>query len=226
MHKHLYWFYRINFESSFGIISERVGIIFLKANFEESILENSNKNLNKGILLAAQCAEVLAQGLRLLKNIDDQLYISNAGWGSASVGSHFRHILDFVESFLSGLEAGKINYNRRERDPQIEQNRNLAIRHLAILIEKLQHFPARFVGESVLISLESNPENPVEVEEYCRTSVLRELDFLRSHTIHHYALIAAKLSASGYEVESGFGVAPSTLDYWKKQNQAEKFAAK
>ena len=52
--------------------------------------------------------------------------------------------------------------------------------------------------------------------EWVWSSGLRELDFLQSHTIHHFALIAYKLEALGIEVEDNFGVAPSTLKYWKE----------
>jgi hypothetical protein len=40
---------------------------------------------------------------------------------------------------------------------------------------------------------------------------------VQSHTIHHFALIAYKLQTLGIEVEEGFGVAPSTLKYWKEE---------
>jgi hypothetical protein len=48
------------------------------------------------------------------------------------------------------------------------------------------------------------------------SSIGRELQFLLSHTIHHYALIALALRLQGYEPSAEFGVAPSTLQYWRK----------
>jgi hypothetical protein len=45
------------------------------------------------------------------------------------------------------------------------------------------------------------------------TSVTRELQFLASHTVHHYAVIAAMLRPQGVEPGNDFGVAPSTLEY-------------
>jgi hypothetical protein len=45
------------------------------------------------------------------------------------------------------------------------------------------------------------------------TSVGRELQFLVSHTVHHYAVIAAMLRPQGVEPGADFGVAPSTLVY-------------
>ncbi len=45
------------------------------------------------------------------------------------------------------------------------------------------------------------------------SSITRELDFLLSHTIHHYAIIAVLCRLQNVEVEPDFGVAPSTLRY-------------
>ena len=41
----------------------------------------------------------------------------------------------------------------------------------------------------------------------------RELLFLISHTVHHFALIAFMLRSFGIEPGDKFGVAPSTLRY-------------
>lgn len=49
----------------------------------------------------------------------------------------------------------------------------------------------------------------------CRvaSSLPRELQFLLSHTVHHYALIATMNAVAGVETPEDFGVAPSTLVY-------------
>jgi len=50
--------------------------------------------------------------------------------------------------------------------------------------------------------------------EWTESSVRRELQFLLSHTIHHYALMVAIGQAHGFkEFERGFGVAPSTIKF-------------
>ncbi len=54
------------------------------------------------------------------------------------------------------------------------------------------------------------------------SSLRRELHFLLSHTVHHYALIAMILARHGVEVEPDFGVAPSTLRHWARQEQSAK----
>ena len=52
-----------------------------------------------------------------------------------------------------------------------------------------------------------------EAPRWAPSSVARELQFLVSHTVHHYAVIAAMLRPQGIEPGVDFGVAPSTLKY-------------
>jgi hypothetical protein len=56
---------------------------------------------------------------------------------------------------------------------------------------------------------------------WCRSSVSRELQFLLSHTVHHYALIAMTLRAAGVELDEELGVAPSTLAYQRSGDVLE-----
>ena len=51
---------------------------------------------------------------------------------------------------------------------------------------------------------------------WSRSSIARELQSLLSHTVHHYAFIAVALRLQGVEPASDFGVAPSTLEYWRQ----------
>jgi len=51
---------------------------------------------------------------------------------------------------------------------------------------------------------------------WCKSSVLRELEFLQSHTVHHYSLVAMLLRSYDIEPDEEFGVASSTLKYWKE----------
>ena len=45
------------------------------------------------------------------------------------------------------------------------------------------------------------------------SSVSREIEFVHSHTIHHYAVIARLIAEAGESVSNDFGVAPSTLRF-------------
>jgi uncharacterized damage-inducible protein DinB len=50
------------------------------------------------------------------------------------------------------------------------------------------------------------------------SSTFRELQFLATHTVHHFALVALLLRQRGVEVPVEMGVAPSTLEHWKSSD--------
>ena len=110
-----------------------------------------NHQVPGGSHLVAGCVQVLEQGLALLERVDDSLYAGTDGLPLQSgVGGHFRHCLDFYQSFLAGAASGRIDYSRRERD----------------------------------------------------------------------ALVALVLRLRGFEPGEEFGVAPSTLKYWRREEVA------
>ncbi|HRH44010.1 MAG TPA: hypothetical protein PKY82_20430 [Pyrinomonadaceae bacterium] len=168
---------------------------------------------NKGNPLTQSVGEVLLQGLKLIEKMDDASFtIGNRG----SVGIHFRHCLDFATNFLSGLKIGKIDYSQRERNTEIETNREQAILHLSTFICDLQAIEISDLEKPVMVKIEEI-SGLMGRPEWAWSSGLRELEFLQSHTIHHFALIAYKLKSLGIEVEDSFGVAPSTLKYWQEE---------
>ena len=73
-------------------------------------------------------AEVLHQGESLLNSLSDGEYTRKLPtvFGS-TVGGHYRHCLDHFQSLLQGLDADEINYDHRERNPRIENDRNFAL---------------------------------------------------------------------------------------------------
>jgi hypothetical protein len=176
-----------------------------------------NENLIDG------CVRVLEQGLALLERIDDSLYMGTGGLPLHSgVGGHIRHCVDFYQSFLAGLPSGRIDYDRRERDELAERDRAFAATKLRIIISELQSLP-RDAGETcVLVSLEAETDESNESDDssrWCGSTIVRELQFLLSHTAHHYALVALTLRLRGFEPGEEFGVAPSTLKHWRREEE-------
>lgn len=95
----------------------------------------------------------------------------------------------------------------------IETDRCHAIHEIRQLIVELREILPIFRIAPILISTEDGSTR----ESWCGSSVVRELAFLRSHTIHHYSLIAVLLRFEGIEPGEEFGVAPSTLRYWQEE---------
>lgn len=160
-------------------------------------------------LLSALICE-LKNGTSMIESIDDITYRRKTNT-SGSVGAQFRHNLDFVTSLLRGIEDGRIDHNDRERDVRVETDREYAVGRFDALIGRLNDLNPRIMGKSVLVRSE------VDGKMWLPSSVAREAEFVYSHTVHHHALIAEKLAALGIKSNCLFGVAPSTIEYWKKQ---------
>lgn len=156
--------------------------------------------------------KLLRQGIDLIVRLDDRLYTEpNHELSVSGVGAHFRHCIDFYHRFLVGVESGRINYDLRERDERPEKNRLFAMARLVAIAEALGQMPKLNGGKVFEVLLEGASNS-----DWSRSSLKRELQFLLSHTVHHYAFIAFVLRSQGFDPGAEFGVAPSTLRHWKK----------
>jgi len=166
--------------------------------------------------LIADNLAALQRAVDLLEQLDDALFNrTNSALALSSVGTHLRHCLDFYQNFLAGLATGRINYDQRARDERVEKSRSFATAKIKALIEGLSQLSVAVERRDLEVLLESPAAQP-EASAWSRSSVKRELQFLLSHTLHHYSLIAVTLRAQGFEPGAEFGVAPSTLQYWSK----------
>ncbi|MFT5421569.1 MAG: putative damage-inducible protein DinB [Candidatus Endobugula sp.] len=130
------------------------------------------------------------------------------------LGKHIRHVLDHYLCFVRDFESGVINYEQRQRESQLETDKDYAL----VVIGEIEQFFNQLIEVnaqdhelSVLLC------NDVELPqgEATQSSVRRELQFLQGHSVHHYALIAAMLRFYGIDTSREFGVAPSTLIHEK-----------
>ncbi|MGE0143835.1 MAG: DinB family protein [Planctomycetota bacterium] len=127
----------------------------------------------------------------------------------STLGQHVRHCLNHFESLLAGLPLGFVDYDARNRDLELECDRNCAIARCRVLADdmlaSLRSLPA---AAPVLVRIASDLEGEVPPQ---RSSLGRELLFVQSHTVHHFALLCAIAREHGLKVPADFGVAPSTL---------------
>ena len=163
----------------------------------------------------------LHQGAELVRKLDDDLFTRSVGARfRGGVGSQFRHCIDFYECLLYGLEnENLVDYSARCREHRLEIERTAAADRLEQIARRL----AAIDAGSLNLPLKVRSEQPVEgIPEWCGSTLHRELQFLVSHTVHHYALIVSLLGRLGYELESehaDFGIAPSTLAHWNETDQ-------
>jgi len=160
--------------------------------------------------------ELLRQGIELIDRLDDVLYSKESpALLLNSAGSHFRHCIDFYNCFLAEVGTGRINYDLRTRDEMLEADRALAIEEIEKIVEGLRKLFLVDGSRALQVVLEE-ARAPRGGLVWSWSSVMRELQSLLSHTIHHYALIALTLRMQGFEPGEEFGVAPSTLEYRRK----------
>lgn len=165
--------------------------------------------------ILSNCIGLLEQAIRLTERIDDDVYVSTSPLSPrGSIGGHLRHILDFYQNFVAGMQSGHINYNLRQRGLLIERDLACGVKHLRKTIASLRSLSALDGERRLFVSAEEDiGATPV----WCASSILRELDFLQSHTVHHYSLLAMLLRLHEIDPGEDFGVAPSTLKHWKEE---------
>jgi uncharacterized damage-inducible protein DinB len=158
----------------------------------------------------------LEQSCALAETLPSETYALPIAPVASSIGAHLRHTLDFVQAFLRGFEAGRIDYDARVRDERLERDPARAVEVLRTLVARLDALPAGAHGRALVVRHEAGPA-PAPDEGWHRSSVARELDFLASHTVHHLALVALALRLAGLDPGPELGVAPSTLIHWRER---------
>ena len=165
--------------------------------------------------LLASLDEVLAEGEAFLTGLSDEHY-AHAGADGASIGAHYRHGLEHFKLLFEAVNEPVLDYDRRARDRRLEEERLFALqttrdfRHAARF---LTHLPLdRAIEARCQISHAGPGTAP--------STLGREIMFVISHAMHHYALIGLICAARKIPVPEHFGLAPSTLAYQKRRRTA------
>lgn len=163
-------------------------------------------------LLKSAAEDVLLQGLSLLNEVTEDGYarMMPAPY-SASVGKHYRHVLDHFTCLLRGLPSRRVNYDEREREFKLETDLDHAFATTLDLIERLRSLSVTILKQPCLVAytVGYGDVNAAQIP----STVARELAFAISHAVHHYALIRLICAAQEVALPVEFGVAPSTLRF-------------
>jgi len=154
----------------------------------------------------------LEQGIAFLHSLSPAQYAARSpACFNTSIGGHIRHNYDHFACFLDGLPRGEVDYDARARDPRMETDPAHAALRLAAT--------ARALGEldsaALACDLRVTADGGSGVRVWTRSTPARELQFLISHTIHHYAMIAVICHGLSVALDPAFGVAPSTQRHLK-----------
>lgn len=125
------------------------------------------------------------------------------------VGAHLRHVIEHYEALVNGLALGEVDYDARPRDRQLETNPTLARDRLLGLRQVLGDWTLDMMSRHVQVHGQGGVTGDFD---FCvSSSVGRELAFLASHAVHHFALLAEHLQRHGVPVPAHFGKAPGTV---------------
>ncbi len=152
------------------------------------------------------------QATELAHNVNSKSWTHpNAGFRGSTLGQHMRHTLDHIEAICIGLNEGVVNYDARRREQDIETNPTTASERCVKLKETLISLGRLYPADTAIKSIASCSSDCEPIPQI--SSFGRELQFVISHTVHHFAIIAAICHSQDITTSSEFGVAPSTLKH-------------
>jgi uncharacterized damage-inducible protein DinB len=154
-----------------------------------------------------QTNEILNQISELVSELSDEQYnVMLPILSNSSIGKHVRHIVEFYQCLTNGLSEGYVNYDKRERNLLLENNRGYTKNAIKIISNCI----AIIQDNSLLLN--TSHDNTVST---MNTSIFRELTYNMEHAIHHLAIIKIGVKNSFEEVNlsENMGVANSTILY-------------
>jgi uncharacterized damage-inducible protein DinB len=161
--------------------------------------------------------QYLQQAIDIIRQIGDELYCNNENpYFKGGVGKHIRHILDFYDCFLTGWRK-KIDYDARKREEKVETDRQICIKKINNTMAALNELATVTDGSDKGLRVKNDEgEHSAQKDPFSLSTVERELQFLKFHAVHHFAIIAMILRVQGFEPPKDFGFAASTLQYLKQ----------
>jgi len=137
---------------------------------------------------------------------------------NATIGQHTRHFIEFFQCLLQQSPHQVINYDRRERNKQIEEDPAFALQITREIAELLPAAPSRNP-----LTLEADYYISTQRTVAVETNFERELLYNIEHTIHHLAIIKIGLKqvAPHINLPGHFGIAPSTIRHRASQQASD-----
>lgn len=154
------------------------------------------------------------QAIDLLNRLDEAMYnVRHRAFFDAAIGGHIRHNIDHYDNFFRGLPTGRVDYENRQRDAQIETDPVAASAALQSIAGSLADLAPDDLDASCSVRVNTDSDDASDPDHWSGSTVRRELQFLLGHAIHHYAQVAAMCRSIGIEPAAEFGMAPSTIRY-------------
>jgi hypothetical protein len=161
--------------------------------------------------LTEACNNILGQLSDVVNQLTENEFISpSMTLSESSVGQHLRHTLEFFICLEKGCDIGLINYDKRDHDKVIENDKKIAL----LTIGRIQQFITRQSANKPLL-LEVGYDLANDESVSVQTNYFRELTYNIEHAVHHMAIIKIGIRevAPHVLIPGNFGVAASTLRY-------------
>ncbi len=169
--------------------------------------------MNEPFQLHHVARDLLEDAVFFLEKIDIPTYrMDQELLLGSSIGGHSRHFIEFFQCLLSQWDtpSREIDYSRRKRDKQIENDPLHACKQVRAIQQQLASLEQNFSCR-----LNCGEHTPGQAGYWINTSLERELLYNLDNTIHHLAIIKIGLLAvkPDFHLPEHFGYMPSTLQY-------------
>lgn len=131
-------------------------------------------------------------------------------------GPHLRHVIEHYEALVMRPGAHEVDYDGRPRDRALERSPTLVRERIAALRAALHGGGADDIDEPLIVHARIGPEGRWPL--VTTSTVGRELVFLASHAVHHYALLREHCVRHGLAVAPHFGIAPATVAHAQQRH--------
>ena len=160
--------------------------------------------------------ETIAQAKHYLQGMSEKSYQAIlTPHFSGSAGAHMRHILDHYIALRGGMVSGTVNYNKRHRFSEVEKSPEAAMQMWLEIEQWLQGICQLSSDLPLTVICETSLQQTHN--SHSQSTLARELVFVSSHAVHHFALLAVIVSLQGLESDNNFGVAPATASHLRRQ---------
>lgn len=169
--------------------------------------------------LLAYCRDVLAQTADV---VHQHVHFSSPF--SAHIGPHVRHIIEHFDALQKALDnteqPGELDYDARARDPRVEAEPAFALSRLHGLQQWLDD--PDWCDASFNLPLAVHLRGGLQGEHNfaSQSTVARELTFLASHAVHHFAILQGYAKQEGRSLGAGLGKAPATVAFESRAEAA------
>ncbi|MES2883229.1 MAG: hypothetical protein V4709_00370 [Pseudomonadota bacterium] len=130
---------------------------------------------------------------------------------SAHSGPHLRHVIEHYEAFIPHVGSHSVDYDTRARDRAPERDPLVATARIKAIQHQLAVLDTSAITEPIAVHLRGGLAGEDNFVSF--SSLARELLFLASHAVHHYALIQLHCKAEGICLGADFGKAPATVQH-------------